>query len=96
MRGNGNHRSLTLREFQDKDFEDVLRRPAFCPKQRHQKEELKYFYKNCKTAVCQSCSSLEHSGHALEYIEDEGERQKNEAKSQFKHRDKTCMQRKTN
>ena len=27
-------------------------------------------------AVCQACSSLEHSGHALEHIEDEAERQK--------------------
>ena len=84
MRGNANHRSLALREFQDKDFEDVLRRPAFCPKQRHQKEELKYFCKNCQTAVCQSCSSLEHSGHALEHIEDEARRQKTEVKTLMK------------
>ena len=81
IRSNANHRVLALREFQDKDYEDLLKRPAFCPKQRHQKEELKYFCKNCKTAVCQSCSSLEHSGHALEHIEDEAERQKTEVKT---------------
>ena len=84
MRGNANHRSLALREFQDKDYEDVLRRPAFCPKQRHQNEELKYFCKNCQTAVCQSCSFLEHSGHALEHIEDEARRQKTEVKTLMK------------
>ena len=84
IRGNANHRSLALRDFEDKDFEDVLRRPAFCPKQRHQKEELKYFCKNCQTAVCQSCSSVEHSGHALQHIEDEARRQKNEAKNLMK------------
>ena len=76
MRSSKNHRVLALKEFNDKDYEDILKRPAFCPKQRHQNEELKYYCKNCKTAVCQTCSSVEHSGHALEHIEDEAERQK--------------------
>ena len=76
MRSSKNHRALALKEFNDKDFEDVLKRPTFCPKQRHQNEELKYYCKNCQMAVCQTCSSLEHSGHALEHIEDEAERQK--------------------
>ena len=76
MRSSKNHRVLALKEFNDKDYEVILKRPAFCPKQRHQNDELKYYCKNCKTAVCQTCSSLEHSGHALEHIEDEAERQK--------------------
>ena len=76
MRSSKNHRALALKEFNDKDYEDVLRRPAFCPKQRHQNEELKYYCKDCKLAVCQTCSSLKHSGHALEHIEDEAKRQK--------------------
>ena len=48
MRSNANHRVLALREFQDKDYEDVLKRPAFCPKQRHQKEELNTFARIAK------------------------------------------------
>ena len=76
MRSSKNHRALALKEFNDKDYEDVLKRPAFCPKQRHQNEELKYYCKNCKLAICQTCINLEHSGHALENIEDEAERQK--------------------
>ena len=76
MRSSKNHRALALKEFNDKDYEDILKRPAFCPKQRHQNEELRYYCKHCKTAVCQTCSSLEHSGHALEHIEDEAKRQK--------------------
>ena len=76
MRSSKNHRALAFKEFNDKNYEDVLKRPAFCPKQRHQNEELKYYCKNCNMAVCQTCSSLEHSGHALEHVEDEAERQK--------------------
>ena len=83
MRSNKDHRVLARKEFQDKDYEDVLKRsrPAFCAKQRHEKEELKYFCKNCEMAVCQSCVLVDHPGHALENIEEEAERQKIEMKS---------------
>ena len=81
MRSNKDHRVLSLKDFQDKDYEDVLKRPVFCAKQRHEKEELKYFCKNCETAVCQTCVLMDHPGHALEHIEDEAERQKIEMKS---------------
>ena len=81
MRSNKDHRVLALKDFQDKDYEDVLKRPVFCAKQRHEKEELKYFCKNCEMAVCQSCVLMDHPGHALEHIEDEAERQKIEMKS---------------
>ena len=81
VRSNKDHRVLALKDFQDKDYEDVLKRPVFCAKQRHEKEELKYFCKNCEMAVCQTCVTLSHSGHALEHIEDEAERQKIEMKS---------------
>ena len=81
MRSNKDHRVLALKDFQDKDYEDVLKRPVFCAKQRHEKEELKYFCKNCEMAVCQSCVLMDHPGHALEHIEDEAERQKIELKS---------------
>ena len=81
MRSNKDHRVLALKEFQDKDYEDVLKRPAFCPQQGHTKEELKYYCKNCETAVCQTCFMLEHVGHTLKLIEEEAERQKIEMKS---------------
>ena len=81
MRSNKDHRVLVLKDFQDKDYEDVLKRPVFCTKQRHEKEELKYFCKNCERAVCQTCVLIDHPGHALEHIEEEAERQKIEMKS---------------
>ena len=81
MRSNKHHRVLSLKDFQDKDYEDVLKRPVFCAKQRHEKEELKLFCKNCEMAVCQTCVLIDHPGHALEHIEDEAERQKIEVKS---------------
>ena len=81
MRANKDHRFLAVKEFQDKDYEDVLKRPTFCSEPRHEKEELRFFCKDCKLAVCQTCINLKHSGHGLEHIEDEAERRKTEMKN---------------
>ena len=81
MRNNKDHRVLALKEFQDKDYEDVLKRPVFCAKQWHENEEIKYFCKNCEMTVCQTCVTQSHSGHALRRIKEEAERQKIKMKS---------------
>ena len=81
MRSNKDHRVMAIKDFQDKDYKDVLQRPALCPKPGHRKEELKFFCKNCETAVCQICVPLEHGSHTLTLIEEEAERQKIQMKS---------------
>ena len=81
MRDKKEHRVLALKEFQDKDYEDVLKRPVFCSKERHQKEELKYYCKECETALCQTCVTLNHGGHDLRLIEEEAENKTLEIKS---------------
>ena len=81
MRDKTGHRALAVREFQDKDFEDVLKRPVFCSRQGHQKEELKYYCKDCETALCQTCVILDHGGHVLKLIEEEAETKRLEIKS---------------
>ena len=81
MRDKKEHRVLALKEFQSKDYEDVLKRPVFCSKERHQKEELKYYCKKCETALCQTCVTLNHGGHDLRLIEEEAENKTLEIKS---------------
>ena len=81
IRSNKDHRVLALKDFQDKDYEDVMKRPAFCPKEDHNKEELKYFCKDCETPVCQICVTIEHGGHNIKLMKEEAETQKTEIKS---------------
>ena len=81
LRRNREHRVLAIKEFQDKDLEDVLKRPVFCSRQDHQEEELKYYCKECETTLCQTCFALDHGGHALKLIKEEAETQKLEIKS---------------
>ena len=38
LRENKEHRVLALKDFQEEDFQNVLKRPAFCPKELHEKE----------------------------------------------------------
>ena len=81
MRDKKEHRVLAVKEFQDRDYQDVLKRPVFCSRQGHQKEELKLFCKECETAVCQTCVMLDHNGHKLTLIQEEAENQRLEIKT---------------
>ena len=81
IRSNKDHRVLALKDFQDKDYEDVMKRPAFCPEEDHNKEELKYFCKDCEMPLCQICVTLDHGGHNMKLIKEEAERQKTEMTS---------------
>ena len=81
MRDNKEHRVLAVQRFQEKDYKDVLRRPVFCSRQGHQKEELKYYCNGCETALCQTCVILDHGGHVLKLIEEEAEAKRLEMKA---------------
>ena len=63
IRTNKDHKTLALKHFQDQDFEAVLKRPAICQKKHHEKEELKFFCKSCKVAICNTCAVTLHEGH---------------------------------
>ena len=81
MRDKKKHRVLAVKEFQDKDYKDVLKRPVFCSKEGHEKEELKYYCKECETALCQTCVTLDHGGHVLKLIDEEAKNKTLEIKS---------------
>ena len=81
IRSNKDHRVLALKYFQEKDYEDVMKRPVFCPKEDHNKKELEFFCKNCEVPACQTCVTLDHGGHNMKLIKEEAERQKIQMKS---------------
>ena len=81
IRSNKDHRVLALKDFKDKDYEDVMKRPVFCPKEDHNKKELEFFCKHCEVPACQTCVTLDHGGHNMKLIKEEAERQKIQIKS---------------
>ena len=81
IRANKQHRVLGLNDFEDQDIEDVLKRPAFCQQKHHEKEELKFFCKNCDVAICNSCVATIHDGHAKILLEEAANERKLQVKS---------------
>ena len=81
MRDKKEHRVLAVKEFQDKDYKDVLKRPVFCSKEGHEKEERRYYCKECETALCQTCVTLDHGGHVLKLVDEEAKNKALEIKS---------------
>ena len=81
IRANKEHRVLALKDFQDPDIEEVLRRPAFCQQKHHEKEELKFFCKDCEVAICNSCVAILHEGHTKIHLEEAANERKLQVKS---------------
>ena len=69
IKANKDHYALALEEFQDQNFENILKRPSFCGIPGHEKEKLKFFCKICEVAICNSCALLDHEGHAKMLLE---------------------------
>ncbi|XP_078361778.1 E3 ubiquitin-protein ligase TRIM45-like isoform X2 [Oculina patagonica] len=81
IRTNTGHRVLALKDFEDQDIEDVLKRPAFCPKPGHEKKELEFFCKNCAEPVCNFCVATIHEGHVKILLEEAANERKLEVKT---------------
>ena len=81
IRENKEHRVLALKDFQDEDYENVLKRPAFCQKKHHEKEELKFFCKTCEFAICNTCALTDHDGHAKMPLKEAANKRKLQVKS---------------
>ena len=81
IRINKEHRTLALKDFQDQDIEAMLKRPAFCQKKRHEKEELKFFCKDCRVAICNTCVVTLHEGHGKMLLEEATDARKTQINS---------------
>lgn len=94
MRANKEHRVLALKDFQEEDFADILKRPAFCQKQGHEKKELEFFCKRCEEAICSSCVATIHDGHAKILLEEAANECKLRLKGFLESQKKSIQQKK--
>ena len=70
IRANKEHKVLAIKDFQDQDIEDVLKRPVFCQKEHHESKKLKFFCKDCEVAICNTCVVTLHEGHVKVPLQD--------------------------
>ena len=81
MKANKDHYALALEDFQDHDFEDILKRPEYCAIPGHEKKKIKLFCKICKVAICNACAFTDHDGHGKILLEQAANERKLRVKS---------------
>ena len=91
IRANKEHRTLALKDFQDQEIEDLLRRPAFCQKEHHDKEELKFFCKDCEVAICNTCVVTLHDNHRKMLLQEAKNARKTKINSVIKSLNETAQ-----
>ena len=79
------HYAPALKDFQDQDFENILKRPAFCQQKHHEKEELKFFCADCEVAICNSCVATVHDDHAKVVLDAAANERKLKLNSAIEH-----------
>ena len=81
IKTNKDHYALALEDFQDQDFENILKRPEFCAMPGHEKKEMEFFCKICEVAICNACALTDHDGHGKILLEQAANERKLRVKS---------------
>ena len=81
MKANKDHYALALEDFQDHDFENILKRPIFCAIPGHEKKEMEFFCNICEVAICNACALTNHDGHGKILLEQAANERKLRIKS---------------
>ena len=95
FRANKGHRVLALKDFQHQDVEDVIKRPAFCQKEHHENEELKFFCEDCKVPICNTCVVTLHDGHAKAPLGEAANKRKLSVKSVIESQKQEALQKRS-
>ena len=91
MKANKDHYALALEDFQDQDFENILKRPEYCGMPGHEKKKIKLFCKICKVAICNACAFTDHDGHAKILLEQAANERKLRVKSALESQRKSAQ-----
>ena len=91
MKANKDHYALALEDFQDQDFENILKRPEYCAMPGHEKKKIKLFCKICKVAICNACAFTDHDGHGKILLEQAANERKLRVKSAIESQKKSAQ-----
>ena len=95
MKANKDHYALALEDFQDHDFENILKRPEYCAMLGHEKKKIKLFCKICKVAICNACAFTDHDGHGKILLEQAANERKLRVKSAIESQRKRAQTKRT-
>ena len=81
MKINKDHYALASEDFQDHDFENILKRPTFCVIPGHEKKEIEFFCNICEVAICNAWALTNHDGQGKILLEQAANERKLKVKS---------------
>ena len=91
IKANKDHYALALEDFQDRDFENILKRPEFCAMPGHEKKEIEFFCKICEVSICNACALTDHDGHGKILLELAANERKMKVKSAIESQKKRAQ-----
>ena len=91
IKANKDHYALALENFQDHDFENILKRPIFCAIPGHEKKEIEFFCNICEVAICNACALTNHDGHGKILLEQAANERKLRVKSAIESQRKSAQ-----
>ena len=95
IRANEDHKVLAIKDFQDQDIENVLRRPVFCQKEYHENKKLKFFCKDCEVAICNTCAITLHDCHVKVPLQDAANERKLRLESVLESQKEKALQKRS-
>ena len=57
------HKAMHVKDFQEQDYEALLKRKPFCTKRYHEREMTRFCCLQCQCCVCHLCIVTDHRSH---------------------------------
>nr|XP_058949736.1 tripartite motif-containing protein 3-like [Pocillopora verrucosa] len=70
------HRVMPVRDFQDQDYEALLKRQPFCTKKYHEREITRFYCLQCQCCVCHLCIVTDHRSHEAILLDEAADNEK--------------------
>ena len=70
------HRIMPVRDFQDQDYEALLKRQPFCTKKYHEREITRFYCLQCQCCVCHLCIVTDHRSHEAILLDEAADNEK--------------------
>ena len=70
------HKVMPVKDFQDQDFEALLKRQPFCTKKYHEREITRFYCLQCQCCVCHLCIVTDHQSHKVKLLDEAADNEK--------------------
>ena len=70
------HKVMPVKDFQDQDYEALLKRQPFCTKKYHEREITRFYCLQCQCCVCHLCIVTDHQSHKVKLLDEAADNEK--------------------